>query len=60
MPCYEVRIYDGKGNLKKIVQPEIDYEFKNLNKNKRKFNKIPPEKIDPVVHDQVNQSKEVE
>jgi|21_taG_2_1085346.scaffolds.fasta_scaffold23464_4 predicted nucleic acid-binding Zn ribbon protein len=31
----EVRIYDGEGNLKKIVNPFIDYSSKNLKGNSK-------------------------
>ena len=44
---YEVRIYDGNGNLKEIVYPKIDYEnltsYGNI-KGRKTFNKIPIEK----------------
>lgn len=47
MSIHEVRIYDGEGNLKEIVEPKIDYENKNNPgwRNKKPFNRIPAEKI---------------
>lgn len=49
MGLYEVRIYDGKGNLKEIVQPKIDYNSTNFG-NRKPFNRIPAKKIDPSIH----------
>ena len=43
---YEVRIYDGEGNLKEVVMPEIDYDVTSYGnpKKQKRFNKIPPDK----------------
>ena len=43
---YEVKIYDGKGNLKEVVKPKIDYDTTSYGnpKNQKRFNKIPSEK----------------
>ena len=43
---YEVRIYDGEGNLKEVVQPEIDYDNTNWgnSKTRKPFNRTPAEK----------------
>ena len=43
---YEVRIYDGEGNLKEVVMPEIDYDNTNYgnSKTRKPFNRIPAEK----------------
>ena len=43
---YEVRIYDGEGNLKEVVMPEIDYDNTNYGNSKtsKPFNRIPAEK----------------
>ena len=40
---YEVRIYDGEGNLKEVVMPEIDYDVTSYGnpKKQKAFNKIP-------------------
>ena len=57
MGLYEVKIYDGEGNLKEIVQPKLNYNSTNFG-NKKPFNKIPAEKIDPAIHKNRNQDIE--
>ena len=49
MSLHEVRVYDGEGNLKKIVNPEINYEPQNWRaQEKYKVKRLPANTLDPV------------